>query len=83
MTGGFFNFSADEEIADIRISPATARLKVETIGLDAVKQLTSIPRLLAAPNGRVIGWNTAIVRHAGPVLEQLTKREWLTVERFV
>ena len=60
-----------------------ARLKVETISPDAVKQLTNIPRLLTVLNGRVIGWKTAIVRHAGPVLQQLTKRERPTVERFV
>jgi CubicO group peptidase (beta-lactamase class C family) len=38
-----------------------ARLKVETVRSDAVKQLVNIPRLLAALNGRVIRWKTAIV----------------------
>ncbi len=60
-----------------------ARLKVEVVSPDAVKQPRNIPRLLTALNGRVIGWQAAIVRHAGPVLEQLTKREWPAVERFV
>ena len=60
-----------------------ARLKIETVGADAVEQLPNITRLLAALNGCVIGWKTAIVRHAGPVLEQLTKCERPTVERVV
>jgi hypothetical protein len=60
-----------------------ARLKVEMVSPDAVKQLRNISRLLTALNGCVVGWKAAIVRHAGPVLEQLTKRERPAVERFV
>jgi len=60
-----------------------ARLKVETVSPDPVKQLVNIPRLLAALNGCVIGWKAAIVWHTGPVLEQLTKCARPTVERFI
>ena len=60
-----------------------ARFKLETVAPDALKQLVNIPRLLTSLNGCVIGCKTAIVRHTGPVLEQLTKRVRSTVERFV
>jgi hypothetical protein len=33
-----------------------ARLKVEAVSPDPVKQLPNVPRLLSALNGCVIGW---------------------------
>ena len=60
-----------------------ARLKVEAVSPDPVKQLPNVPRLLSALNGCVIGWKPAIVWHTGAVLEQLTKCVRPTVERFI
>jgi hypothetical protein len=47
-----------------------AGLELEPVGPDAVEHLPGIPRLLAALNGCMIGRKSAIVRQAGPVLEQ-------------
>jgi hypothetical protein len=80
---GFFDYLANEEIADIRIVPAFAWLKIEAVGSCAIKQLRDIPWLLAAPNGVMVGGKITIVRDASAMLEQLTERERSADDRFI
>ena len=83
VTGSVLDALTNKEVADVRIAPTTPRFEVEAVGRNAVQHLPHPPRLLAEPNGLVIGRKTAVVRNAGTVLKQLAQRIGTAVNPIV
>jgi hypothetical protein len=83
LAGCRFDDLANEQVADVRIAPAVARLEIEAIRRDALEQLCDAPGLVAAPNRLMIGGEIAIVRDTGAVLQQLPQRIRAAVDPVV